>query len=114
MKIPSFETKYNPGDIVIVTWEDEYPELAMIESITNIWAHKEGNPPTIEYRLKSPTYSRIHRNSNYEGDRCEDGIMCKFEDICNDKRILKVLKKAFDEEGIVEDDWQKICKEENG
>lgn len=96
MKVPAFNTKYNPGDIVIITWDDEYPELAMIESITNIVVN-EGEAPLTEYRLKSPTYSSIHLNDRggYPGDRCDDGIVCKFEDICNDKKVLETIKKAF-------------------
>lgn len=98
MKVPAFNTKYNPGDIVIITWHDEYPELAMVESITNIVVN-EGEAPLTEYRLKSPTYSRIHLNDNggYPGDRCDDGIECKFEDICNNKKVLETIKKAFKE-----------------
>ena len=116
MKIPSFETKYAPGDIVIITWQDDYPELAMVDGIANIHVLDKDAKPTVDYTIKSPIYSRLHHNNPnkiYEGDRTEDGILCKFEDICNDKEILEMLKKAFNEEGIEIDEWKEKREAKN-
>lgn len=116
MKIPSFETKYAPGDIVIITWEDDYPELAMVDSIANIYVLDKDAEPTVTYTIKSQVYSRLHHNDPdkiYEGDRTEDGILCKFEDICNDKKLLEMLKKAFIEEGIAIDKWKEEWEKSN-
>lgn len=95
MKINDIKTKYNIGDVVIITWQDDIPEMAKIVGI-KVVGYLSDAEPLLLYELDDHL---ARPNEEKYDHRTEGGILCKVDDPENIKKMWNIINKAFNDHG---------------